>query len=30
MIIVEPKDLKELEQLMDSAAYAAMVGEATS
>jgi glycine cleavage system H protein len=30
MILVEPKDLKELEQLMDSAAYAAMVGEATS
>jgi glycine cleavage system H protein len=30
MIIVEPRDLKELEQLMDSAAYAAMVGEATS
>jgi glycine cleavage system H protein len=30
MIVVEPKDLKELEQLMDSAAYAAMFGEATS
>jgi len=30
MIVVEPKDLKELDQLMDAAAYAAMVGEATS
>jgi glycine cleavage system H protein len=30
MIVVEPKDLKELDQLMDSTAYAAMVGEATS
>ena len=30
MIVVEPKDLAELEQLMDAAAYAAMVGEATS
>ena len=30
MIVIEPKDLKELSQLMDSAAYAAMVGEATS
>jgi glycine cleavage system H protein len=30
MILVEPKDLKELEQLMDSTAYAAMTGEATS
>jgi glycine cleavage system H protein len=30
MIVVEPKDPKELDQLMDAAAYAAMVGEATS
>ena len=30
MIIVEPKDLAEMDQLMDAAAYAAMVGEATS
>ncbi|HEV2439480.1 MAG TPA: glycine cleavage system protein GcvH [bacterium] len=30
MILVEPKDTKELDQLMDAAAYAAMVGEATS
>jgi len=30
MIVVEPKDLKELDQLMDAAAYAAMTGEATS
>lgn len=30
MIVVEPKDLKELDQLMDAAAYAAMVGEVTS
>ena len=30
MIIVEPKDLKELDQLMDATAYASMVGEATS
>lgn len=30
MIVVEPKDLAELEQLMDAAAYAAMVGEVTS
>lgn len=30
MIVVEPKDLKELDQLMDAAAYAATVGEATS
>ncbi len=30
MIVVEPKDLTELDQLMDAAAYAAMVGEATS
>lgn len=30
MIVVEPKNPKELDQLMDAAAYAAMVGEATS
>jgi glycine cleavage system H protein len=30
MIIVEPKDPKELDQLMDAPAYAAMIGEATS
>jgi glycine cleavage system H protein len=30
MIVVEPNDLKELDKLMDAAAYAAMVGEATS
>jgi glycine cleavage system H protein len=30
MIVVEPKDLTEMDQLMDAAAYAAMVGEATS
>ncbi len=30
MILVEPRDAGELGQLMDSAAYAAMVGEATS
>lgn len=30
MIVVELKDPKELDQLMDAAAYAAMVGEATS
>ncbi|MHB8730295.1 MAG: glycine cleavage system protein GcvH [bacterium] len=30
MIVVEPKDPKELDQLMDAAAYAALVGEATS
>ena len=30
MILVEPKDPGELGQLMDAAAYAAMVGEATS
>lgn len=30
MIVVEPKDLKELDQLMDATAYASMVGEATS
>ncbi len=30
MILVEPRDLRELDQLMDAAAYAAMVGEATS
>ena len=30
MIVVEPKDLAELDHLMDAAAYAAMVGEATS
>jgi glycine cleavage system H protein len=30
MILVEPADLKELEQLMDATAYASMVGEATS
>jgi glycine cleavage system H protein len=30
MIVVEPKDPKELDELMDAAAYAAMVGEATS
>ncbi len=30
MILVEPKDGAELGQLMDAAAYAAMVGEATS
>ncbi len=30
MILVEPRDTGELDQLMDAAAYAAMVGEATS
>lgn len=30
MIVVEPKDFKELDQLMDATAYASMVGEATS
>jgi glycine cleavage system H protein len=30
MIIVEPKDPKELDELMDATAYAAMTGEATS
>ncbi len=30
MIVVEPKDMKELDQLMDATAYASMVGEATS
>lgn len=30
MIVVEPNDLKELDQLMDATAYASMVGEATS
>jgi glycine cleavage system H protein len=30
MIVVEPKDLTELDQLMEASAYAAMVGEATS
>ncbi len=30
MIVVEPRDLAELDRLMDAAAYAAMVGEATS
>lgn len=30
MIVVEPRDTAELGQLMDAAAYAAMVGEATS
>ncbi len=30
MILVEPRNPKELDQLMDSAAYAATVGEATS
>jgi glycine cleavage system H protein len=30
MIVVEPKDPKELDQLMDAAAYASMVGEATT
>ncbi len=30
MILVEPKDAGELGHLMDAAAYAAMVGEATS
>ncbi len=30
MILVEPRDTGELGQLMDAAAYAAMVGEATS
>ena len=30
MIVVEPKDLKEMDQLMDATAYASMVGEATS
>lgn len=30
MVVVEPRNPRELEQLMDAAAYAAMVGEATS
>jgi len=30
MILVEPRETGELDQLMDAAAYAAMVGEATS
>ncbi|HET7265269.1 MAG TPA: glycine cleavage system protein GcvH [bacterium] len=30
MIVVEPKDMKELDQLMDATAYASLVGEATS
>ena len=30
MILVEPKDMKELDQLLDAAAYAALVGETTS
>ncbi|HEV2356302.1 MAG TPA: glycine cleavage system protein GcvH [bacterium] len=30
MIVVEPKDMKELDQLLDADAYAALVGETTS
>lgn len=30
MVVVEPRNPRELDQLMDAAAYAAMVGEATS
>jgi len=30
MIVIEPKDLGELEKLMDAGAYAAMVGETKS